>query len=146
MRISARAVEHLAYKDVFHRHPSRSRSVNARRFAEMFGTDSTIAAAVWNRAARKHLLPRGFKLKHLLWTLTFLKVYSTEGVRSDQCSADEKTMRKWIGKGLLVLSELNLVRCIHEWRALIKTLVLLSLMNFYCSICTDKVGEEIHER
>ena len=48
------------------------------RIRPLFGASSKVIAELWNRIeAKVHTFESGAKLKHLLWALVFLKVYST---------------------------------------------------------------------
>jgi hypothetical protein len=67
----------------------------------------------------KNIVPEGFRRIHLLWTLTFLKLYCSEEIVSAICGCDEKTLRKWVWKGIDALGELNLVRSCHGARILV---------------------------
>lgn len=70
-----------------------SKAVMERRFRAVFEVSPFIAACVWN-----FLLPQlcHYSLpKHLLWTLHFLKCYSTEHVNCFLWKCSEKSFRKW---------------------------------------------------
>ena len=49
---------------------------------------------------------------HLLWTLSFLKIYVSESVVSNLCNCHEDTLRKWVWVGIHLIKELfgNLLR------------------------------------
>ena len=67
-----------------------------RRFRSCFGASSEIVAALWNKITQQHELQVGGELKHLLWALVFLKVYSTVEIH---CSIvgwlSDKSFAKW---------------------------------------------------
>lgn len=63
---------------------------------------------VWNRATRKGIIPEGFTVTHLLWTLVFLNLYCCETILSILCGCDEKTLRKWVWKGVDMLGNLDM--------------------------------------
>jgi hypothetical protein len=48
---------------------------------------------------------QGFEVKHVLWALYFLKVYTTENVAASFWRVDEKTLRMWIWRVIDVLNE-----------------------------------------
>eukprot|EP00536_Pseudo-nitzschia_multiseries_P013684 jgi/Psemu1/212457/e_gw1.601.3.1 len=48
------------------------------RIISVFGASSSVIAEIWNRIETN--VQEGIELKHLLWALVFLKVYSTEEV------------------------------------------------------------------
>jgi len=79
------------------------------RFAATFGCSTRVAAALWNRLDGKDLLPEDMLVKHLLWALSFLKLYNPESVQVPVCGADEKTYRKRVWIALEALAELDLV-------------------------------------
>jgi hypothetical protein len=109
MRITSKAVRQLAEQDVIHRSPALSRSINRRRFRANLGCSSRVCSYVWNRIVAKGILPKGFLPTHLLWTLVFLKLYCCETILAILCGCDEKTLRKWVWKGVDLLGQLNLV-------------------------------------
>jgi len=58
----------------------------------------------------KSLLPEDTLVKHLLWGLSFLKLYNNQRVHAPViCGADEKTFRKWVWIVLDALGEIDLV-------------------------------------
>ena len=68
-----------------------------RRFRSAFGTSSTVCAILWHAIDVPIQKPIIKNYCYLLWTLHFMKVYSTEhnhiatlGIHS------EKTFRKWV--------------------------------------------------
>ena len=117
MRITSSAVRLLAYEAIIHRSPALSRRINRRRFRANLGCSSRVCAYVWNRSVAKGILPPGFLPTHMLWTLVFLKLYCCETILATLCGCDEKTLRKWVWKGIDVLGELNLV-C-STWQAVV---------------------------
>ena len=83
------------------RRRTRSNDMERRGFREFFGTSVEIVCMLWHLLVEHNLLPEGGKLKHLLWTLYFFKVYPKQG---PGCAAlggsggaiDPKTLRKWV--------------------------------------------------
>jgi hypothetical protein len=125
MRISAAAVHRIAEEEILHRVSSRRKRVSLERFAATFGCSPKVAAALWNRLDKKDLLPEDTLVKHLLWALSFLKLYNAQRAQAPVCGADEKTFRKWVWRVLDALAELDLVsrptcrvssRSIDPWR------------------------------
>ena len=66
------------------------------RFRACFGASSSIVAALWNKISKQQIQCGG-ELKHLLWVLVFLKVYSTVEIH---CSIvgwpSDKSFSKWL--------------------------------------------------
>ena len=81
----------------------RSEDQFARRWQSSFGVDAVTCAEVWNRLEiaeeyESGSTMSGAKPYHLLWALTFLKVYSSESEMAPVLKGkkvDEKTFRKW---------------------------------------------------
>jgi hypothetical protein len=86
--------------------------MEARRFRSFFGTSVEVVMNLWGLLANHNLLPWKGKIKHLLWTLFFMKVYPTE---PPSCSAlggshgaiDPKTMRKWVWRFIQQIAKLG---------------------------------------
>jgi hypothetical protein len=84
-----------------------------RQFASLFGCTPAVASALWNRIDKKKEeigVHCDFTPTKLLWTLCFLKIYTSETVLSVICGCTEKTLRKWVWKGIDILADLDLVR------------------------------------
>ena len=78
------------------------RSVCQRDYSSFFGASKATIAAVW-RLIYPDIAGK-LRIKHLLWTLTFLKQYSSEQVLSQATGCTPKTFRKRV---LEVLTALN---------------------------------------
>lgn len=100
-----------------HRH---SRVVEAIRFRALFGVNHQVCAALWEKIGQKLL--QGACLRHLLWSLLFLKVYATEPVNRQLTGADEKTFRKWSWKFVQLVSDLEIVSYGIEFRLLFSSI------------------------
>jgi len=109
MYINSKAIRQLAAAKIIHKSPALSRKINRRRFRANLGCSSHVCTYVWNRIVAKGILPQGFLPTHLLWTLVFLKLYCCETILASLCGCDEKTLRKWVWKGVELIGELNLV-------------------------------------
>jgi hypothetical protein len=109
MRMRSSAFRALAYEAIICRRPSSSRKENDKRFHAYFGCSPKIVAFLWNRSYRKKTIPHGFRPTHMLWTLAFLKLYQGGTVMATLCKCDEKTLRKWVWKGINMLSDLGMV-------------------------------------
>ena len=81
-----------------------------RRFLGLFGLNSYQVARLWNALERNSLEDlKGWKPKHLLDALFFLKVYSCEHVGAIFGDCDEKTLRKWNWKVIKAIGDLPCV-------------------------------------
>ena len=81
-------------------------------FCSFFGTSVEVVINLWHLLAEHNLLPCKAKIKHLLGTLFFMKVYltapSTCSVLGGSCSAiDPKTMQKWVWKIIQKITKLG---------------------------------------
>ena len=117
-----------------------------RTFRSFFGCSSVVAAALWNRASKRNLLPVGFKPKHLLWTLAFMKLYDSGEVLAAICGCDEKTFRKWVWKGVDVLFDLDLVSPVIVLPFVVVFLLPSFHLSIYVLLTADKMEESIHAR
>jgi len=77
--------------------------VEDRLFKEYFGVSVAVVLAVWKLLEEHDLVPENGEIKHLLWTLVFLKVYPKQGpvcsiVGGTKGAVDPKTFRKWVWK------------------------------------------------
>jgi hypothetical protein len=75
-----------------------------RHFRALFGCCAKVAVRLWVMLIDNDLLPPKATMKHLLWTLMFLKVYPTDPTMRQMTKADPKTFRKWI---LLILDSIS---------------------------------------
>jgi len=80
-------------------------------FKGLFKVTPSIAAKAWNLLERKGRKPRYGKVKHLLWTLYFMKCYQVEQVNKIFAGTTRKTFRKWTEIFIEALADLaeNLV-------------------------------------
>jgi len=75
----------------------RNKKMLDRRFRAWFGVDAMHCSLLWQLLLETPSirLPKNADPKHLLWSLLFLKQYSTEHVHAAQVGVDVKTFRKW---------------------------------------------------
>eukprot|EP00957_Ditylum_brightwellii_P145225 11061212-Ditylum_brightwellii.AAC.1 len=74
----------------------------------MFGCGILVAPKLWNILIHYGLLPDGGELKHLMWTLCFLKMYAKSNALAKLCGgANVKTIRKWNWQFIQALSNLE---------------------------------------
>ena len=74
----------------------RAPSTEDRHFRALFGCCVDVVLKLWLLLVDSDLVPSGANIKHLLWTLLFLKVYPTDSTMSRMTQSDPKTFRKWI--------------------------------------------------
>jgi hypothetical protein len=67
-----------------------------QRFQSLFGVGPEVCDHIWHHLSSYSWKPLRMRPKHLLWTLMFLKVYSSELVLSVMVRASRKTFRKWV--------------------------------------------------
>lgn len=76
------------------------RSMTTRLFTSLFGANNLAIAKLWMLICDTNPLYRGadgfVEPKHLLWTLTFLKQYTTEDVLASVAGVSPKTFRKHV--------------------------------------------------
>jgi hypothetical protein len=87
--------------------PIKAKQKATKRFVPTFGSKPSLVSVLWDLLEVK-TLPRGFRPIHLLWTLCFVKLYSSQATLSSLCGCDEKTFRKWVWLGLETISDLEL--------------------------------------
>lgn len=81
--------------------------ISDRAFRAIFGATAAVVAHLWDNCI--NLIPRNSQKKHLLWSLVFLKVYSTEEVHCGIVGTNPKTFRKWCWMYVQTIASLNLV-------------------------------------
>ena len=93
---------------IFRRSIGVSTCVRDRRFRALFGVNVRSCARLWQ--ILEPYRPAKAKVKHLLWSLMFLKTYANEVVLSALTGVDEKTQRFWVWNLVHAISRLPLVR------------------------------------
>ena len=80
-------------------------------FKAHFGIDWMLCAKIWGcilpLLTNRDLNLNGVKMKHLLWTLLFLRLYDTEEVLAAKVGTGEKTYRKWVWMLIDIISYLR---------------------------------------
>ncbi len=76
-----------------------SAGTEERHFHEFFGTGPSVVSILWIMMADQDVLPPEGEMKHLLWTLHFLKAYPRQSavcstVGGSTGAIDPKTFRK----------------------------------------------------
>ena len=64
-----------------------------RQFRQYFGCGLIVAASLWMKLNKTGKLPKNGAIKHLLWALAFLKIYSNEITLTSMAKVDAKTWR-----------------------------------------------------
>jgi hypothetical protein len=107
------AAFHRAAREIMNRVGRRvgTAAMEDHRFRSFFGVRFEIVHMVWDMLGEGGLCPEKSELKHLLWTLYFLKVYPREGpgcaaVGGSRGAVDPMTMRKWVWLFLERITEL----------------------------------------
>ena len=88
-------------REIWRRDPDKAKSLmrEDRRFREFFGCSAVVALSVWRRLELGSLVPDDGTIKHLMWTLLFMKVYPKKEVMCILIQVrDPKSHRKrmWI--------------------------------------------------
>lgn len=84
----------------------KSEAAGLRKFRAFFGISPKLCEIIWCQIEDK---PFGSKPKHLLWSMLFLKTYSTESINAAIVKADEKTYRSWVWRFVALLAGLSVV-------------------------------------
>lgn len=106
-----------------------------RTFRSVFGTNWNVVAEIWH-LIEKNGANKNKKPIHLLWALTFLKVYSNEqSLVMMTGGATLKTFRKWVW---IVLDEMSVASAI-------KVRIRLSfILNSHCDILSLQFYHLLH--
>ena len=64
-------------------------------FRAKFGVSPLVCSVAWERMRPYHLGPK-HQPKHMLWALTFLKLYDSEAALAAQAATSEPTFMKWV--------------------------------------------------
>lgn len=79
-------------------------------FRAHFGVSTTVAAIAWNLIGRNDLTACQPEPRHLLWGLSFLKIYGSEEVHCTLARSSRNSFRKWcwiIVKQLALLNQVS---------------------------------------
>ena len=102
-------VLHFA-REIWRRDPAKVRSKLSedRRFREFFGCSAVVAISVWRRLEMGSQVPDGCTLKHLLWSLVFMKVYPKQQVMCTLVNVfDPKTFKSRVWGMIEAVSNLE---------------------------------------
>jgi hypothetical protein len=92
--------------------PIGSFGTEDRHFREFFGAGPLTVACLWNMMVDLDVLPPEGEIKHLLWTLYFLKVYPRQAavcsmVGGSTGAIDPKTLRKHMWPFIRAIADLE---------------------------------------
>ena len=104
--------EDVLYKArrIWSRDPNKARATTSEdtEFRGHFGCGLMVFLTLWNLLVTTDLLPAGGIIKHLLWTLLFMKVYGSQKVLCSLCGGvDVETFRKWTWLFIAAVSDLE---------------------------------------
>ena len=86
----------------------RSDKSESRDFRENFGVGVNVAHTVWMMMDSRELIPNDGRIHHLLWTLSFMKIYGKERMMCHlNRIRDPKTFRKWVWLFIDSIAELE---------------------------------------
>jgi hypothetical protein len=93
-------------------HHVGSQMMETRRFRKFFGISAAVTMILWDLLVEHNLLPPKGKIKHLLWSLYFLKIYSNEEptcavLGGSKGAIDPKTMRHWVWAFIRAIAKLG---------------------------------------
>src|SRR5688500_2714584 len=95
-----------------------SEDIFLERYKTLFGLTPNLCTPAWQHLTASRWTKHAGRIAHpvhLLWTLLFLKTYSTEQVLSQFIGVDEKTYRKWVWFYLEGISKMSsLFVCISD--------------------------------
>jgi hypothetical protein len=80
-----------------------------RWFTAMFGLLPNIAVMLWNEMYIHSFLDNKHQFKHILWTMNFLKVYSTIDVMASSTGVSKVTYQKWIKLTIKCIVKIRIV-------------------------------------
>jgi len=92
--------------------PIGSAGTEDRHFRGFFGASPFVVAKLWLLMAHLDLIPTEGNIKHLLWTLHFLKVYPRQAnvcstVGGSTGAIDPKTLRKYMWPFIRAITDLE---------------------------------------
>jgi hypothetical protein len=101
--VDLEAIERAAEEVVGVPFARKTEDAKDKSFRQHFGCSSKVATKAWELIQQytAHEVPDGLEIKHLLWSLTFLKTYAVEGIRASLAGVgtgkrpDERTVRDW---------------------------------------------------
>ena len=100
LRSSDATLEYVLSKarEIWGRDPNKARSLGTKdlEFRSFFGCGPLVFLSLWSMLITTDLLPPDGTIVHLLWTLMFLKMYSTQKTLCSLAGGvNPETFRKW---------------------------------------------------
>lgn len=86
-------------RETWNRDPNKAlaTATEDRNFREHFGCSVLIFLTVWSTLATADFMPVGGRLKHMPWTLLFMKEHCKQNVLCSMCGGiDKDTLMKWV--------------------------------------------------
>lgn len=111
------------------------------QFWSMYGISPRVCAGLW-AIVYEHGVPHACKPVHLMWTLLFLTLYSTEYQLAMMVRADEKTIQKWVWMIIFALDA-----CQDKYVSGFVSyfyFLFASTNSFPLCFTTDKMGRSLH--
>ena len=105
--IHRRKNAYSTYARIYEGRGNPIKKIELAQFQTHFGVTPYVCRWIWILLIRNNLKPKGGTAKHLLWTLMFLKLYSTEKVLATIADCSPKTYMKWTWKFVRAISVLK---------------------------------------
>jgi hypothetical protein len=80
-----------------------------RSIRATFGFDPSTVALVWNMLVAHNVLPRGTKVKYLLYMCSYFKIYATLDVHCRMFKVTYPTFSSWVWFFAKAIANLNIV-------------------------------------
>ena len=96
--------EAIASTDAYDNRDKNKRTMNDRTFIAFYGRDKDSVLEIWERCW--HLVPKT-KLKHLLWTLMYMKLYLPIDVMIVILRTSKDTLNSWVWRWITVVASLR---------------------------------------
>ena len=96
-------------REIWKRDPDKERAFSSEDgdFRAFLGCAVPTFLTAWSMLATPDCLPPGGQLKHLLWTLMFMKLHSGQKALCALAGAEPETFRKWTWQFLEALAMLE---------------------------------------
>jgi hypothetical protein len=129
--------------------PIKARQKALHRFVTVFGSKPSLVSVLWTHLEAK-TLPRGFRPIHLLWTMCFVKLYSSQATLSSLCGCWQLRWKN-LSKVGLAWTQNNFRPRVGKFCACDTYFLSQEKIHFYSrkfmiiTIFADSVGKSIHE-
>jgi len=102
-----------------------------RKMRALYGVSFLVFKIIWCMMEDTGILPEKSTPHHLLWTLCFLKSYSTEDTLATLLGTSRNTLRKWVWTFIPAISKLEVVSFGTVLVRITRTTTYLSILT-YC--------------